>query len=159
MATLRYMMTIALAGALAASAPVASARTDAPPNGIIDADDAPDCEEFIPESSAINGVTDDGKNVSLDVYMLLDLKQGAEVARLKGKKRAAAFDDLVAAAKKLLAKAPTSYGPLNIDLKFKKWALLAPNAPSERRIRSRSSIYRRRSSAGRGRTASTSSTR
>jgi hypothetical protein len=71
--------------------------------------------------------------------MLLDLKEGADVARLKGKKRAAAMDDLVAKAKKLLAKSPTSYEPLNIDLNFKKWGLLAPNR-SDRTVDSQSII-------------------
>jgi hypothetical protein len=121
----RHLLSLGLVAAVSLSASGATAMP-ALDTRIIDSDAAPDCEEFVPESYAVTGVTDDGKKVSLDVYMLLDLKEGRKVARLKGTRQKRAFDALVAKAKKLLGKAPTSYSPLNIRLNFKKWALLAP---------------------------------
>jgi hypothetical protein len=121
----RHALALGLVAAVSLPAANASAMP-AIPTGIIDSDAAPDCEEFVPESYAVTGVTDDGKQVSLDVYMLLDLKEGRKVAQLSGTRQKRAFNALVAKAKKLLGKAPTSYSPLNIKLNFKKWALLAP---------------------------------
>ena len=102
---------------------------------IIDGEGPPDCTEFVPESASVTGITDNGKRVSLDVYVLLDFKEGAGVAaKLKRARRTgnaalkrearAEFKAMVDKARKLLKKAPTSYAPLEIKLNFKKWGLL-----------------------------------
>jgi Metallo-peptidase family M12 len=135
----RNLSAFALIGTLIASATSAHAYPASPSPRPIDVEAAPDCEEFVPESYAVTGVTDDGKKVSLDVYMLLDLKEGKKVASMKGAAKKKAFAALVAKAKKLLGKAPTSYGPLEIDLNFKKWGLLAPTR-SKRTVDSQSII-------------------
>jgi hypothetical protein len=125
------------AGLLALAVPSAAAQPAPAPARIIDAQATPDCEEFVPESYSLNGVTDDGKKVSLDVYVLLDLAASQKVAKLQERARSAgsvklarrakrAMRGLVSEAEKMIGKAPTSYEPLNIDLNYKRWGLLAP---------------------------------
>jgi hypothetical protein len=110
----RRLLLLALAGALVAPWPSALADTGTTGLRMIEMDPPHDCDEFVPESYSLPGVTDGGKKVSLDVYMLLDFKGGSR----------ANFDELKARAKKLLAKAPSSYAPLDIKLNFKRWGLL-----------------------------------
>jgi hypothetical protein len=135
--TQRRLAALAIAATLALPVPGALAGSRSADERLIDAAAPADCEEFVPASYSVTGVNDDGKKVSLDVYMLLDLKEGAAIATKR--RRAARTNDaglareakadlaaLVNRAKKLLAKAKTSYAPLEITLNFKKWGLLKP---------------------------------
>jgi hypothetical protein len=106
----RQLLSLALAGALVAPWPSAWAGSETA--GLRRIDEPHDCTEIVPESVSVAGVTDGGKKVSLDVYMLLDFKGSAQ------------FDEQVARAKKLLRKAPSSYQPLDIKLNFKRWGVL-----------------------------------
>ena len=131
----RLFVLISAALVAAALLAGASPAVGGPAPRIIDEEEPPDCTELVPESVSVSGVTDNGKKVSLDVYMLLDFKEGAAVAaKLRRAKRTgndalrreakAEFRAMVARAKKLLSKAPSSYAPLDIKLNFKKWGLL-----------------------------------
>ncbi|MDQ4095171.1 MAG: M12 family metallo-peptidase [Actinomycetota bacterium] len=128
---LLMLVAVVAAALLAGSSPAIGSPTAR----IIDEEEPPDCTELVPESVSVSGVTDGGKTVSLDVYVLLDFKQGAAVAaKLRRARRTgndslrreakAEFQAMVAEAKKHLAKAPSSYAPLDIKLNFKKWGLL-----------------------------------
>ncbi|MPZ69972.1 MAG: hypothetical protein GEU71_10655 [Actinobacteria bacterium] len=129
-------IALLLGGLLIAGLPAASAGIVPDPMRIVDAADTPDCEEFVPASYTLP-IDDDGQPVSLDVYVLLDVAKGAEVAiaqrdaKLSGdrsqiKKARGEFKALVKDAKGFLDKAPSSYAPLNIELNYKKWGLLKP---------------------------------
>ena len=146
-------IALILAG-LSLSIPPAGARVSPDPTRIVDAAETPDCEEFVPESYTLPG-SDDGKKVSLDVYVLLDFKEGSEVAVLQreaersgnrklARKARRDFKSLVGRAKESLGKAPTSYEPLGIKLNFKKWDLLQPlksdGSPRDRTVDSQSII-------------------
>ena len=133
----RRLFSLVLSGALAAAfVPNAFAVAQPLDIRVIDEEEPPDCTEFVPASYSVTGITDDAKKVSLDVYMLLDFKEGAAIrAKLQRAKRTgnvalrrdakAEFRVLVKKAKDFLKKSPTSYAPLEIKLNFKKWGLLA----------------------------------
>ena len=129
-------IALMLTGLLSSSIPSTSAGVSPDPTRIVDAAETPDCEEFVPASYALPG-SDDGREVSLDVYVLLDFKEGSEVATLQreaklsgdrklARKARREFKSLVGRAKESLGKAPTSYAPLGITLNFKRWGLLQP---------------------------------
>lgn len=129
-------IALLLGGLVGAGMPTASAGIVPDPLRIVDAEETPDCEEFIPASYTLP-IDDDGQPVSLDVYVLLDVAKGADVAiqqrdaELSGKRKQIRkarreFKALVRTAKGYLDKAPSSYAPLNIELNYKKWGLLKP---------------------------------
>jgi predicted Zn-dependent protease len=146
----RTLVILALAAALAAPLPDAFAHASDAGLRIIDSADPPDCEEFVPASASLPGITDEGQKVSLDTYMLLDFEESAAVARrLRRARRTdgraddraakADFKAMVDKAKKHLAKSPSSYAPLEVKLNFKKWGLLKrPNG--ERNVDSQTII-------------------
>jgi hypothetical protein len=61
-------------------------------------DEGEDCLETVPAEASVAGVTDDGRNVDLDVHVLLD---GVSVAR----------------GEDVMKRAATAYAPLHITLK------------------------------------------
>lgn len=137
-------LTLAILLAVTVSATAGAAR----PVRIIDADDAEDCEEFVPESLGVAGVTDDGRTIQLDVKLMIDFAEGAEVARLKRDAATAEaagntsqaetlraqadakFTQLVDEARGMINAGKTSYAPLKISLNFVAPELLAPERAS-----------------------------
>ena len=136
-AGLRILSVLVPATLLVAPSALASGSSEPVPNPsrLVDEAAPPDCEEFVPASYSVNGVTDEGEDVSLDVYVLLDMEEGAAIAakqrraKATGNRKLAAearaeFQALVKKAKDTIDLAPTSYSPLNIKLNYKKWDLL-----------------------------------
>lgn len=145
----RRLLVLLLGGLMAGALATGSTATAQPAQRIIDAEEPPDCEEFVPASYSVPGVTDEGQKVSLDVYVLLDFEKGAAVrAKMRRARRTnnkalmrqakSEFQALVAKAKDHLKKAPSSYAPLDIKLNFKKWGLL--NQPAKRIVDSQKLI-------------------
>jgi hypothetical protein len=100
-----------------------------------------DCEEFVPESLGFSGVTDDGQTVSLDVRVLLDFAEGAQIEQLR--REAEAEPDEALRAEKLaevqamhqqqidravglMDAAIGSYAPFDIDYKMTGFEFLKP---------------------------------
>jgi hypothetical protein len=97
-----------------------------------------DCQQIITGPAAVDTdhLTSD-RVVRLDVLVLLDVEEGADIARTSDpEERAAAMDALVERAADLLDVGRTSYAPLDIDLAYREFRLLAPldatGAPRDR---------------------------
>ena len=91
-----------------------------------------DCLEPAPAAIDIKGITDDDRQVKLDVKVPIDVADGAEIAQLladpdpdvaaEGQAR---FDELAAKVHGILDAAATTYAPLGVDLRF-HYDLLMP---------------------------------
>jgi len=143
------LCTVAIAGLLAAGSTAGAAApapvqapsggpvpTLAGPNGIIDDEsfmEDVDCDMAQltgPAATSTGHLTGDEK-VSLDALVLVDVAQGAKIARIKDKKqRAAAERALFADMRNRLMVGTQSYEPLDITLKYDDFALL--KQPAER---------------------------
>ena len=117
-----------------AGAPLATGGTaPAPgPQGIIDVEDAMrdvDCDTaqlLGPAATSTSHLTGD-RRVSLDVLTVVDVAAGAEIAAIADPaQRAAAEQELYASLRQQLVVGRTSYDALDIDLKYDRFALLAP---------------------------------
>ncbi|MDQ3991429.1 MAG: zinc-dependent metalloprotease [Actinomycetota bacterium] len=140
--TVRRIALVLMAAVLGApAAGVMAGPASQPPTArsmVIDTDEMlQDCTEFVPESIHVAGITDHGKDVSLDVLVLIDFARGAEIAlmrreaaELEDEELAAQAEALFAAevdrARGLIDKATTSYSPLKVDLNWAEFDLLAP---------------------------------
>jgi hypothetical protein len=140
---LARFLPLSLAAAVALMVPAAATpagSSDSRGLRIID-EDPEDCEEFVPESVGFSGVTDEGQTVSLDVRVLLDFAQGAQIEQLR-REAEAEPDEAVRAqklaevqvmhqqqidrAKGLLDAAIGSYAPFDIDFKMSGFEFLKP---------------------------------
>jgi len=137
---------VALAGT--AAAPRADAGRSLPTMFDIE-EQAVDCEGAQltgPEATSTAHVTGGADRISLDVFVVLDLEQSVDVARLGKGTQAylAAGNQLYAGVLDLLEVVPQSYEPLGIDLRFVGWDLLAPldqtGAERERTVESQEII-------------------
>src|SRR5687768_9327110 len=81
---LTRFLPLSLATAVALMAPAAATPAGGSESGprMIDVEPE-DCQEFVPESVGFSGVTDNGRTVSLDVRVLLDFAEGAEIEQLR----------------------------------------------------------------------------
>ena len=74
----RSALTLTVLSALASAIPAGATA----PSRIIDQVEE-DCEELVPASYGISGVTDEGQTVSLDVRVVLDVAEGLQIERLR----------------------------------------------------------------------------
>ena len=91
-----------------------------------------ECLEPAPAAIDIKGITDDDRQVKLDVKVPIDVADGAQIAQLladpdpdvaaEGQAR---FDELAAKVHGILDAAATTYAPLGVDLRF-HYDLLMP---------------------------------
>jgi len=134
LARLRITLTGALLLALAAPTVASAGSGDAPlPSDAHRFDEGPqECLEPAPAAIDVKGVTDDDRQVKLDVMVPIDVADGAEIAGLladpdpdvaaDGQAR---FDELAGKVNGILDAAITTYAPLGVDLRF-HYDLLMP---------------------------------
>lgn len=82
-----------------------------------------DCLELVPEVAGISGMTDDGSRVTLDVRVLLEVEDGAHIARLIADDQTRAVGEArlaewVEKAEDVLARAAEAYLPLDVDVEW-----------------------------------------
>ena len=101
--------------------------------------------EPVPESVSVNGVTDNGRTVNLDVLVFLDVAEGASIAKekdpaVKAARMAALEEKMV----KRIQAGRRAYNPLDINYRFVNFRLLSPLAadgtPRDRTSRATSII-------------------
>jgi hypothetical protein len=144
LARVRATTVGALLLALAAPATTASAGfgDGLLPSGAQRFDEGPqECLEPAPAAIDVKGVTDDDRQVKLDVMVPMDVADGAEIARLLADpdpdvaaEGQAMFDELAGKAHGILDAAITTYAPLGVDLRL-HYDLLMPlvnGAPRQR---------------------------
>ena len=134
----RLLLLTAALVAAAASAPPAGASRAEP--RMID-QEPEDCDEFVPASAGISGITDDGQAVSLDVQVVLDFAEGVQIERLRREAAAEADPDRAAElaaqaealhqtqvdrALGLLDASVGSYAPLDVEFAMIGFDYLAP---------------------------------
>lgn len=107
------------------------------PHGIIDAEhlmEDPDCDSAQltgPAATSTSHVTGTPSKVRLDVLTLVDVEEGASIARIADPdQRRAAESALYAKVRESLVVGRQSYEPLGIDLRYDRFALLAPTRAS-----------------------------
>ena len=137
------LAALLLAGTSATAAGPAprSAEPTPGPHGIIDVESTMkdvDCDNAQltgPAATSTGHLTGD-KKVSLDVLVMVDVKEGARIASLRDRKaRVAAERKLFTQVRKSLVVGAKSYEPVDIALKYDSFALLQPledKAPRER---------------------------
>lgn len=90
-----------------------------------------DCDEFVPESLSVNGITDDGEVTTLDVMVLIDAEEGAEIATIgldeeREEEYETRLAELVERAERDLAPSTGSYEAIAIELRYSGYDLLLP---------------------------------
>ena len=139
------LLAASLAGTAALAAPVAPAPLAAEPapgpHGIIDVEhlmEDVDCDnaQLTGPAATSTGHLTGAEAVSLDVLVLVDVAQGAQIASMKSpRQRAAAEKALFAKVKDSLVVGMQSYEALDIVLRYEDFALLQPlegKTPRER---------------------------
>jgi len=143
LARLRITLAGALLLALAAPTIASAGFGDVLlPAGTLRFDEGPqECLEPAPAAIDVKGVTDDDRQVKLDVRVPLDVAEGAEIARLLADpdpdvaaQGQAMFDELAGKAHGILDAAITTYAPLGVELRF-QYDLLMPLVNGEPRQR------------------------
>lgn len=129
------LVAAALAGSAAVAAPSQAPVSVEPapgPHGIIDVEhlmEDVDCDNAQltgPAATSTNHLTG-ADPISLDVLVLVDVAQGAQIAAIKSpKQRAAAQRSLFDKVKQSLVVGRDSYEPMAIDLAYDSFALLQP---------------------------------
>jgi hypothetical protein len=112
----------------------AAAPADAGMQGIIDVEEemAVDCDQAQltgPEAISTDAITGDPADINLDVQVVVDVAQGAQIAQIEDpEERAAAEQALYTDIGKRLEVGTQSYAPLDIALRYDDYALLQPLA-------------------------------
>ncbi len=98
-----------------------------------------DCLQATPATAHVRGITDDGRQVKLDVLVPLDMAEGADIALMladpdQAEEGRARFDALAAKVHAVLDAAIETYAPLGVELRL-RYDLLMPlvdGAPRQR---------------------------
>jgi len=137
--TLAGALLLALSGPTVASAGFGDVVL---PAGALRFDEGPqECLEPAPAAIDVKGVTDDDRQVKLDVKVPIDVAEGAEIARLLADpdpdvaaEGQAMFDELAGKAHGILDAAITTYASLGVELRL-QYDLLMPLVNGEPRQR------------------------